>query len=183
MLVTMETVGIAFCVGATSVNLLYVPQVPGDWKEEGNLQLLFYLGLDTACWRRRGQKSAACEECIPLTFFTISHCVLPLSILVFSIKDNILTGLLTGVFRVSCRENVNELQQSHMKEMERALAQLQDERRKKEADYEEKLLLIRQQQTSKVRCLIFCFYCAFIRLRWVLLHIGLNEGVKGAERA
>lgn len=50
------------------------------------------------------------------------------------------------------RENVNELQQSQMKEMERALAQLQDELRKKEADYEEKLLLIRQQQASKVRC-------------------------------
>ncbi|XP_056906990.1 protein fantom isoform X4 [Takifugu flavidus] len=48
-------------------------------------------------------------------------------------------------------ENVNELQQNNMKEMERALALLQEELRKKEADYEEKLLLIRQQRTSKVR--------------------------------
>lgn len=65
--------------------------------------------------------------------------------------------MLTGLCCVLTRENVNELQQIHMKEMERALAQLQDELRKKEADYEEKLLLIRQQQTSKVRCLIFSF--------------------------
>lgn len=57
----METMGVAFCVGATLVSLGYVLQVPGGWKEEGNLQLLFYLGLDTACSRRRGQKSAACE--------------------------------------------------------------------------------------------------------------------------
>lgn len=60
MIVTMETIGVAFCVGATLVNLVNVLQVPGDWKE-GNLHLVFYLGLDTACWRRRGQKSAACE--------------------------------------------------------------------------------------------------------------------------
>lgn len=56
------------------------------------------------------------------------------------------------------RENVNELQQNNMKEMERALALLQEELRKKEADYEDKLVLIRQQQTSKVRCQICCFY-------------------------
>lgn len=73
----------------------------------------------------------------------------------------VLTGVLTGLFCILTRENVNELQQTHMKEMERALAQLQDELRKKEADYEEKLLLIRQQQTSNVRCLIFCFYCFY----------------------
>lgn len=42
--------------------------------------------------------------------------------------------------------------------MERALALLQEELRKKEADYEDKLVLIRQQQTSKVRCQICCFY-------------------------
>lgn len=45
-----------------------------------------------------------------------------------------------------------------MKEMERAWEQLQDELRKKEAEYEEKLVQIRQQQTSKVR--------------WVLVGLG-----------
>lgn len=54
-----------------------------------------------------------------------------------------------------------------MKEMERALAQLQDEVRRKEAEYEEKLLLIRQQQASKVRCLILSFCCASIRFELV----------------
>lgn len=46
---------------------------------------------------------------------------------------------------------MNELLQTQMKEMERAWEQLQDELRKKEAEYEEKLAQIRQQQTSKVR--------------------------------
>nr|XP_046250662.1 protein fantom isoform X2 [Scatophagus argus] len=48
-------------------------------------------------------------------------------------------------------ENVIELQRSHMEEMERAAELLQDELRKKEAEYEEKLLQVRQQQTSKMR--------------------------------
>lgn len=61
MIVTMETIAVAFCIVATLVNLVYVLQVPGDWKEEGNLQLVFYLGLDTVCLRRHGQKSAACK--------------------------------------------------------------------------------------------------------------------------
>lgn len=93
-----------------------------------------------------------------------------LPVLLLCIRDKLfsvslialLTAVLTSLCCVLTRENVTELQQSHMKEMERALAQLQDELRKKEAEYEEKLLLIRQQQTSKVRCLIFSFYCAFI---------------------
>lgn len=56
------------------------------------------------------------------------------------------------------RESVKELQQNHIKELERALTRLQDELRKKEAEYEEELLLIRQQQASKVRCLVLCLY-------------------------
>ncbi|XP_041794749.1 protein fantom [Chelmon rostratus] len=48
-------------------------------------------------------------------------------------------------------ENVIELQRSHMEEMERASELLQDELRKKEAEYEEGLLQVRQQQTSKLR--------------------------------
>ena len=49
------------------------------------------------------------------------------------------------------RENVIELQQSHVEEMEGANQLLHDELRKKEAEYEEKLLHVRQQQTSKLR--------------------------------
>ncbi|XP_070828950.1 protein fantom [Chaetodon trifascialis] len=48
-------------------------------------------------------------------------------------------------------ENVIELQRSHMEEMERASELLQDELRKREAEYEEGLLQVRQQQTSKLR--------------------------------
>lgn len=44
-----------------------------------------------------------------------------------------------------------ELQRSHMEEMEGANQLLHDELRKKEAEYEEKLLQVRQQQTSKLR--------------------------------
>uniref|UniRef100_A0A674MG23 RPGRIP1 like n=1 Tax=Takifugu rubripes TaxID=31033 RepID=A0A674MG23_TAKRU len=66
-------------------------------------------------------------------------------------KCTFVTTPLTHLCCLLTRENVNELQQNNMKEMERALALLQEELRKKEADYEEKLLLIRQQRTSKVR--------------------------------
>ncbi|XP_027133006.1 protein fantom-like [Larimichthys crocea] len=48
-------------------------------------------------------------------------------------------------------ENVIELQRSHMEEMDGANELLRDELRKKEADYEERLLQIRQQQTHKLR--------------------------------
>ncbi|XP_070763837.1 protein fantom [Enoplosus armatus] len=48
-------------------------------------------------------------------------------------------------------ENVIELQRSHMEEMEGVSEQLQDELRKKEAEYQERLLQVRQQQTSKLR--------------------------------
>lgn len=48
-------------------------------------------------------------------------------------------------------ENVVEVQQSHMEEMERASELLQDEIRKKEEEYELRLLQVRQQQTSKMR--------------------------------
>ncbi|XP_036962673.1 protein fantom isoform X3 [Acanthopagrus latus] len=48
-------------------------------------------------------------------------------------------------------ENVIELQRSHVEEMEGANQLLHDELRKKEAEYEEKLLHVRQQQTSKLR--------------------------------
>lgn len=53
----------------------FVLQMVGDWKEGGNLQLVFYLGLDTACSRRHGQKSAACQYCILFTIFTASYCL------------------------------------------------------------------------------------------------------------
>lgn len=69
----------------------------------------------------------------------------------------------TGLFCTWIRESVNELQHTQMKEMERAWEQLQDELRKKEAEYEEKLVQIRQQQTSKVR--------------WVLVGVGPGAGV------
>ncbi|XP_045892940.1 protein fantom [Micropterus dolomieu] len=48
-------------------------------------------------------------------------------------------------------ENVIELQRSHMEEMEGVSEQLRDELRKKEAEYQERLLQVRQQQTSKLR--------------------------------
>lgn len=73
------------------------------------------------------------------------------------------TGGSTGLFCMSIRESVNELQQTQMKEMERACEQLQDELRRKEAEYEEKLAQIRQQQTSKVR--------------WVSVGVGPGGGV------
>lgn len=44
-----------------------------------------------------------------------------------------------------------ELQRSHMEEMEQASQLLQDDLRRKEAEYEQRLLQLRQQQTSKLR--------------------------------
>ncbi|XP_044213031.1 protein fantom [Thunnus albacares] len=48
-------------------------------------------------------------------------------------------------------ENVIESQRSHMEEMEGASDLLREELRKKEEEYEERLLQVRQQQTSKLR--------------------------------
>ncbi|XP_035521640.1 protein fantom [Morone saxatilis] len=48
-------------------------------------------------------------------------------------------------------ENVIELQRNQMEEMDGAAELLQDELRRKEAEYEERLLQARQQQTSKLR--------------------------------
>ncbi|XP_040927129.1 protein fantom isoform X2 [Betta splendens] len=48
-------------------------------------------------------------------------------------------------------ENVIESQQNQMEEMEVASELLREELRRKEAEYEEKLLQVRQQQTSKLR--------------------------------
>lgn len=58
---------------------------------------------------------------------------------------------LTGPCCLSTRENVIELQRSHMEEMEQASQLLQDDLRRKEAEYEQRLLQLRQQQTSKLR--------------------------------
>lgn len=44
-----------------------------------------------------------------------------------------------------------ELQRSHMEEMEQASQLLQDDLRRKESEYEQRLLQLRQQQTSKLR--------------------------------
>lgn len=44
-----------------------------------------------------------------------------------------------------------ELQRSQMEEMEGASELLQEELRRKEAEYEQRLLQVRQQQTSKLR--------------------------------
>lgn len=44
-----------------------------------------------------------------------------------------------------------ELQRSHMEEMEQASQLLQDDLRRKEAEHEQRLLQLRQQQTSKLR--------------------------------
>ncbi|XP_067447147.1 protein fantom [Thunnus thynnus] len=48
-------------------------------------------------------------------------------------------------------ENVIESQRSHMEEMEGASDLLREELRKKEEEYEDRLLQVRQQQTSKLR--------------------------------
>uniref|UniRef100_A0A7N8XRR5 RPGRIP1 like n=1 Tax=Mastacembelus armatus TaxID=205130 RepID=A0A7N8XRR5_9TELE len=48
-------------------------------------------------------------------------------------------------------ENVIESQQSHMEEMEGAAKLLRAELRKKEAEYEDRLLQVRQQQTTSLR--------------------------------
>uniref|UniRef100_A0A3Q3JUC2 C2 domain-containing protein n=1 Tax=Monopterus albus TaxID=43700 RepID=A0A3Q3JUC2_MONAL len=48
-------------------------------------------------------------------------------------------------------ENVIESQRSHMEELEGASELLREELRKKEAEYEERLLQVRQQQTSRLR--------------------------------
>lgn len=55
------------------------------------------------------------------------------------------------LFCLCIRENVIESQRSQMEEMEAASELLREELRKKEAEYEEKLLQLRQQQTSKMR--------------------------------
>ncbi|XP_042371016.1 protein fantom-like, partial [Plectropomus leopardus] len=47
-------------------------------------------------------------------------------------------------------ENVIELQRSHMEEVEGASELLREELRRKEAEYEERLLQVRQQQTSSL---------------------------------
>ncbi|XP_030587414.1 protein fantom isoform X3 [Archocentrus centrarchus] len=48
-------------------------------------------------------------------------------------------------------ENVVESQRSHMEELEGASELLREELRRKEAEYEERLLQVRQEQTSKLR--------------------------------
>ncbi|XP_029992976.1 protein fantom isoform X2 [Sphaeramia orbicularis] len=48
-------------------------------------------------------------------------------------------------------ENVIESQQNHIEQLEGTSQQLQDELRKKEEQYEERLLQVRQQQTSNLR--------------------------------
>lgn len=63
----------------------------------------------------------------------------------------LLRTLLTGQCSLWSRENVIELQRSHMEEMERASELLQGELRKKEVEYEQRLLQLRRQQTSKLR--------------------------------
>lgn len=49
------------------------------------------------------------------------------------------------------RENVIQSQQSHMEDLEGASELLREELRRKEADYEDRLLQVRQQQTSRLR--------------------------------
>lgn len=49
------------------------------------------------------------------------------------------------------RENVIESQRSRMEELEGASELLREELRRKEAEYEERLLQVRQEQTSKLR--------------------------------
>lgn len=44
-----------------------------------------------------------------------------------------------------------ELQRSHMEEQERSVELLREELRKKEAEHEQQLLQLRQQQTSTLR--------------------------------
>ncbi|XP_031734987.1 protein fantom-like isoform X2 [Anarrhichthys ocellatus] len=48
-------------------------------------------------------------------------------------------------------ENVMELQRSHMEEMEGASELLREELRRKEAEFEERLLQVREQQSSRLR--------------------------------
>ncbi|XP_034734816.1 protein fantom-like [Etheostoma cragini] len=66
-------------------------------------------------------------------------------------------------------ENVIELQRSHMEEMEAAAELLRDQLRTKEAEYEERLLQARQQQTSK--------------LRYHLIHQDLTKPKHGRQEA
>lgn len=114
----------------------------------------------------RNPQPVSTASCSPFsTFYNESIDILQLCFRQSFLYQNIVkqivfsvTTPLTDLCFLLTRENVNELQQNNMKEMERALALLQEELRKKEADYEEKLLLIRQQQTSKVRCQICFFY-------------------------
>lgn len=49
------------------------------------------------------------------------------------------------------RENVIESQRSRMEELEGASELLREELRRKEAEYEERLLQVRQEQSSKLR--------------------------------
>lgn len=72
------------------------------------------------------------------------HCLLTCSI---SEKD-LCCFCLCALF---VRENVIEFQRNQMEEMEAASALLREELRNNEAEYEEKLLQVRQQQTSKLR--------------------------------
>lgn len=75
----------------------------------------------------------------------------------FSPSGNMFHCMLTcstsrkALFCLCVRENVIESQQSQMEEMEAASELLREELRNKEAEYEERLLQVRQQQTSKLR--------------------------------
>lgn len=60
-------------------------------------------------------------------------------------------SLLTAQCLVLTSENVIEMQRSQTEEAERQAEVLQDELRRREAEYEQEILQLRQQQTSKLR--------------------------------
>lgn len=56
-----------------------------------------------------------------------------------------------GARACACRENVIESQRGHMDDMDRGVAMLQEELKRKEKETEELVLQLREQQTSGQR--------------------------------
>lgn len=62
-------------------------------------------------------------------------------------------------------ENVVEMQRSQAEEAERQVEHLQEELRKKESDYEQEILELRQRQTSKLRWRLLPVVCVCVCAR------------------
>lgn len=144
----------AISTSRLKLSFVGVLQLPGVWRKEEDVKLASCLDLDTACWRRRGLRSAICECLVFLTITDLDLDILRISVaqILKSLQFNYwvpLTTLSTDGCRMLTRENVIEMQRSQMEHM---MELQKDETKKKQTEYEEKLLRLRQQETCSMRC-------------------------------